>query len=510
LTEYVLNRKLSEAEVIKVGQDICSALELCSRQNIIHRDIKPENIFVSYFGDFKIGDFGVARRLEKADASLSRKGSPNYMAPEVDLSGKYDATVDIYSLGLVLYRLLNNNRLPFLDPYTQLVNYRDRKTAIDRRLRGETFPAPVNASPDMASVILIACAFKPSERFMTPTAFKAALGEAAYNTVSVPADSSAAPPQTTRKSKKTAMTVAIASIILVAAVAIGLAILFRGINDGGERLADDYYTDGEITQDNGDSMHEQIPGEDITDGSDESDESTDTPDPVLPTPDPDSNSVGNDIYSAYYAILRAAVDEHGISIEDGIVYPDGVHYAELLDFDNNGIPELVYSIGDYYGMGSNVRIYGFSEQADLLYEEHQWVGQGHGMTIHIATDGSGISYLVEHHFHHHYSGLGETYNYFTIRDGQWVKVLTLHTEREIYDDDPWYGEWTYYVNDTEVSMSIYGTTPARELGIVFERELVPHIESAELSLIVRAVLDELRSGSGPSMSMRLRLLDSLS
>jgi len=181
LTDYTANKKLSEAEVIKLGQDICSALELCSRQKIIHRDIKPENIFISSNGNFKVGDFGVARKLEKSNYSLSRKGSPNYIAPEIENSKEYDATVDIYSLGLVLYRLLNNNRLPFFDPSAQFIQYNERKSAIDRRLRGEQFPMPINASIDMVKIIFTACAFNPSDRFQSPTAFKNALGSIREN-----------------------------------------------------------------------------------------------------------------------------------------------------------------------------------------------------------------------------------------------------------------------------------------------------------------------------------------
>jgi len=176
LNDYITDKKLSEAEVIKLGCDICQALELCAQRHIIHRDIKPENIFVSSFGDFKVGDFGVARELEKTGGSLSKKGTPNYMAPEIELSKDYDATVDIYSLGLVLYKLLNNNRLPFLDPYAQLITYQDRRTAIDRRSSGEVLPLPVEASPELAQIILTACAFDPTMRFQTPTAFKNALG----------------------------------------------------------------------------------------------------------------------------------------------------------------------------------------------------------------------------------------------------------------------------------------------------------------------------------------------
>ena len=53
---YISDRKLTEEEVLALGCDICSALELCERKNIIHRDIKPENLFVNQYGKFKLGD----------------------------------------------------------------------------------------------------------------------------------------------------------------------------------------------------------------------------------------------------------------------------------------------------------------------------------------------------------------------------------------------------------------------------------------------------------------------
>jgi len=173
--DYSLKRKLPETAIVKLGQDICSALELCARRNIIHRDVKPENIFVSPFGDFKIGDFSIARELEKTSGAMSSKGTYSYMAPEIITSKKYDASVDIYSLGLVLYKLLNNNRLPFIDPYAEQLIYQDQRNAIDRRFSGEPLPPPVEASPQMAQVILKACAFDPAMRFRTATDFKVAL-----------------------------------------------------------------------------------------------------------------------------------------------------------------------------------------------------------------------------------------------------------------------------------------------------------------------------------------------
>ncbi|MCD8324019.1 MAG: protein kinase [Clostridiales bacterium] len=173
--KYICDKTLTEAEVIKLGCDICTALEFCAKRNVIHRDIKPENIFVNDFGDFKLGDFGIARKLESVTGGYSQKGTFNYMAPEVEKGTEYDARVDLYSLGLVLYRFMNKNRLPFLDTDRQLLNPNDRVEAVRRRMSGEALPLPCDASPDMAQVILCACAYDPRRRFSTATAMKTAL-----------------------------------------------------------------------------------------------------------------------------------------------------------------------------------------------------------------------------------------------------------------------------------------------------------------------------------------------
>jgi len=181
--DYTVSKKPDENEVIKLGIDICSALELCSQKNIIHRDIKPENIFVSPYGDFKVGDFGIARELEKTLGAMSVKGTFNYMAPEVYAAKEYDATVDTYSLGLVLYKLLNNNRLPFIDPDASKIMYQDRKNAIDKRLSGETLPPPKEANQQLANVILKASEYDPAKRYRSAFEMKNALETVENNTV---------------------------------------------------------------------------------------------------------------------------------------------------------------------------------------------------------------------------------------------------------------------------------------------------------------------------------------
>jgi tetratricopeptide (TPR) repeat protein len=182
---YICDKKLTEEEVIKLGCDICTALEICAKLNIIHRDIKPENIFINDFGYFKLGDFGIARKMENMTGSLSQKGTFNYMAPEVANSSEYDARVDTYSLGIVLYRLLNGKRLPFLDTEKQLLSPNERRKALDRRLRGEDLPEPCDASPAMADLILRACAYDPNMRFASATEMKQALMSVANGTYQI-------------------------------------------------------------------------------------------------------------------------------------------------------------------------------------------------------------------------------------------------------------------------------------------------------------------------------------
>lgn len=166
--DYCTGKELTEKEVIKLGCDLAMALIYCRKLNIIHRDVKPENIFVSRFGDFKLGDFGIAREQAHTMSNMSKKGTYSYMAPEIYKGEKYDSSIDIYSLGIVLYKLMNQNRLPFLSLDKQLITYRDKETAFARRMAGEKMPVPVNASAAFSHIILKACAYEPGKRYRKP------------------------------------------------------------------------------------------------------------------------------------------------------------------------------------------------------------------------------------------------------------------------------------------------------------------------------------------------------
>ena len=171
LVKHVALRGMNESEIIRLGIDMCTALDVCRQHNIVHRDIKPENIFVNASGYYKLGDFGVARNLEKVTNGLSRKGTPNYMAPEVyksimkEMDFNSASRVDIYSLGMVLYWLGNGSRLPFLPTDKQIASAEDRRDAFVRRINGDPLPPPSQVSEGLQRVILKACAYDANDRY---------------------------------------------------------------------------------------------------------------------------------------------------------------------------------------------------------------------------------------------------------------------------------------------------------------------------------------------------------
>ena len=167
LDDYLKQHPMDENSVMRMGIDLCKALELCEKHGIVHRDIKPENIFVSENGDFKLGDFGIARVAEKSTGASTRVGTNAYMAPEIYRGEKYNRSVDLYSLGLVMYRLLNKNRLPFYPPYPEIITYDSREKAISQRVSGAELPPPAEAGEQITAVIRKACA--ANQRYGSPT-----------------------------------------------------------------------------------------------------------------------------------------------------------------------------------------------------------------------------------------------------------------------------------------------------------------------------------------------------
>lgn len=111
LSDYFLKRNsINFIDSIKIFKDILNGLNYLHNMNIIHRDIKPSNIMFSN-KMAKVGDFGMSIKLEKGEELVKSDndyGTYNYLAPEVIDKKEYSFYSDIYSLGIILFELLNH------------------------------------------------------------------------------------------------------------------------------------------------------------------------------------------------------------------------------------------------------------------------------------------------------------------------------------------------------------------------------------------------------------------
>lgn len=165
-----LPSSISETTVLQLAMDMCTALEACQKHQIIHRDIKPQNIFVSANGQYKLGDFGIAKSFDKTMIHHTMIGTISYMAPEVYLNQESGANADIYSLGLVLYWLLNDKRLPFYPPKPEKISMAAEKRALDLRMSGKhPIPQPAHGSNELKRIVLKACSFNLNDRYTSAT-----------------------------------------------------------------------------------------------------------------------------------------------------------------------------------------------------------------------------------------------------------------------------------------------------------------------------------------------------
>lgn len=143
LKQKVFQEKISVEELVKLIVHLCSALEVCHAEGIIHRDIKPENIFYSpMLKKYKLGDFGIACYLSRVTEEKGQPGTLTHMAPEVYCGELFDYTSDLYAVGMILYKFLNENRVPLLPDYPRKYTPAMRNQAIHRRLQGEAIPLP--------------------------------------------------------------------------------------------------------------------------------------------------------------------------------------------------------------------------------------------------------------------------------------------------------------------------------------------------------------------------------
>ncbi len=156
----LLREKLSEEkEVIKYALEIGQALCIAHHNNILHRDIKLENTFWDEEeGVYKLGDFGMSKDTVDGSAETIIL-SNGYGAPEIETKRHvgYNATADIYSFGITLYLLLNELAFPGSQGYYYKPEFQYDPTYV--------FPAPKNASVEMAKIIRKMCQYRPEDRY---------------------------------------------------------------------------------------------------------------------------------------------------------------------------------------------------------------------------------------------------------------------------------------------------------------------------------------------------------
>ena len=191
----------NRASCLQLGIEMAAALAQFEASGVYHRDIKPGNILMDEAGHFYLSDVGEAK-LESEFTTTGFHGTRPYMAPEVynqeneRSKMRSDHRSDIYSLGIVLYRLFNHQQFPFLTREGTLseeatVSYRryEKKYALEssasyltdseraRMLRydGAYLPKPEQADAQLAEVILRACAYDKEARYQRAEDLREAL-----------------------------------------------------------------------------------------------------------------------------------------------------------------------------------------------------------------------------------------------------------------------------------------------------------------------------------------------
>lgn len=198
-TEYFVSHGMTEQSICRLGTELCDALDAAAAHGIRHGNIKPQNIFVNDQGAFVLSDFGTATAAEILTCKAN-SDTLGFMAPEVYHAERTAANADIYSLGLVLYWLLNDCHLPFLTKGAS--DAEAVAQAQELRFRAQPLPLPEHGRESVKYTVLAACEYDPAVRFTSAKAFRTALRNcmqpvaAAVPPVPVAAPMPAPPPYT--------------------------------------------------------------------------------------------------------------------------------------------------------------------------------------------------------------------------------------------------------------------------------------------------------------------------
>lgn len=170
LNDFYAHNAMTHLRAVNLGIDICDAISACREAGYLFGNIKPENIYFMTNGKFLLGDLGLVSLQELKYSCLPEEYIGPFSAPELaDITTSPNTTIDLYSLGMVLYRIYNGNHGPFEDENT------GDAMADKLRMTGKPLPTPIYADYELAGIILKACAFKQADRYQTPEELKQAL-----------------------------------------------------------------------------------------------------------------------------------------------------------------------------------------------------------------------------------------------------------------------------------------------------------------------------------------------
>lgn len=162
LSQYTAkNELMPQADIVRIGRAIASALDYAHSKNVVHRDVKPSNAIVAHDERVVLTDFGLA--LDVQQGSMGEVfGTAHYIAPEqAHRSADAIPQSDLYSLGIMLYEMLTGS-VPFDDP---------SPTAVALQHITQPPPAPRTLNPDLnaetEAVLLKALSKSPHERYQT-------------------------------------------------------------------------------------------------------------------------------------------------------------------------------------------------------------------------------------------------------------------------------------------------------------------------------------------------------
>jgi eukaryotic-like serine/threonine-protein kinase len=159
------DRRLLPERALEITDGVLRALDYSHRNGIVHRDIKPANVMVTRTGDIKVMDFGIARAVSDAQATMTQTaqviGTAQYLSPEQARGERVDARSDLYSTGCLLYELLTG-RPPFTG---------DSPVAIAYQHVTENPVPPSRVDPEIPpwadAIVMKAMAKDPAHRYQT-------------------------------------------------------------------------------------------------------------------------------------------------------------------------------------------------------------------------------------------------------------------------------------------------------------------------------------------------------